>query len=248
MSNAHLDRPSAAQFPTTCWSQVVAAGGRATAEDLDALAELCRAYWYPLYAFIRRKGHSPDQAQDLTQSYFIRLLECRVLAAADRDKGRFRTFLRTDCGHFLADQRDRDRALKRGGGVATVSFDVHDAERRYLGEPADDSTPQRLFDRAWAVTLLGRAVEQVARDYADSGRAGLFERIQGVLTDNPHAVPYATIAAALGTTEVAVQSAVQRLRRRFRELVRAEITATLDDPSPAAVEEEIRALFTALGR
>jgi RNA polymerase sigma-70 factor (ECF subfamily) len=227
---------------------VVSAGGRSTPEDLDAVAELCRAYWYPIYAFIRRKGHSRDEAQDLTQSYFIRLLESRVLIAADRNKGRFRAFLRTDCGHFLADQRDRDRALKRGGGVSNVSFDAHDAEARYLGEPADDLTPQRLFDRAWAVTLLGRSVEHVAREYADSGRARLFERLQVVLTDNPHAVPYATIAEALGTTVVAVQSAVQRLRRRFRESLRAEITATLDDPSPAAVEEEVRALFTALGR
>jgi RNA polymerase sigma-70 factor (ECF subfamily) len=220
---------------------VVAAGGRATPEDREALAELCRAYWYPLYAFVRQKGYGPDESRDLTQSYFVRLLESDVLAAADQNKGRFRTFLRTDCGHFLADQRDRARALKRGGGVPVVSFDAHDAEGRYRGETADTSTPERLFDRAWAVTLLGRAIDQVACEYADSGRAELFERLQTVLTDSPRAVPYATIAAQLGTTEVAVQSAVQRLRRRFRDVVRAEIGATLEDPSPAAVEAEIGA-------
>jgi DNA-directed RNA polymerase specialized sigma24 family protein len=242
------DRPSAARFPTTHWSRVVAAGARAAPADRDALAELCRAYWYPLYAFVRRKGYHPDDAQDLTQAYFARLLQGGALAAADRHKGRFRAFLRTDCGFFLADQRERKDALKRGAGITPVSIDAQEAEGRYRFEPADRLTPDRLFDRAWALTLLDEVLGLLAREYVGSGRAGLFERLKVVLTDGPRAVPYATVAAQLGMTEVAVQSAVQRLRRRYRDLLRERIAATLEDPSPSGVEDEIRDLFSALGR
>ena len=242
------DRTSAARFPTTHWSRVVAASGRATADDREALAELCRAYWYPLYAFIRRKGFQPDDAQDLTQAYFARLLQTGVLAAADPEKGRFRAFLRTDCGFFLADQRDRANALKRGGGVAPVSFDARNAESRYQFEPADRLTPDHLFDRAWALTLLDGVLDKLTRAYADSGRAELFAQLKVVLTDGPRSVPYASMATQLGMSEVAIQSAVQRLRRRYRDLVRERIAATLGDPSPAEVEDEIRALFSALER
>ena len=242
------DRISSARFPTTHWSRVVAASGRATPDDREALAELCRAYWYPLYAFIRRKGFQPEDAQDLTQAYFARLLQTGVLAAADPEKGRFRAFLRTDCGFFLADQRDRENALKRGGGVTPVSFDARDAEGRYQVEPADLLTPDRLFDRAWALTLLDGVLDQLTREYADSGRAELFAQLKVVLTDGPRSVSYARIATQLGMSEVAVQSAVQRVRRRYRDLVRERIAATLGDPSPAEVEDEIRALFSALER
>jgi RNA polymerase sigma-70 factor (ECF subfamily) len=241
------DRTSSARFPSTHWSRVVAASGRATPDEREALAELCRAYWYPLYAFIRRKGFQPDDAQDLTQAYFTRLLQTGVLAAADPEKGRFRAFLRTDCGYFLADQRDRANALKRGGGVAPVSFDARDAEGRYQIEPADRFTPDHLFDRAWALTLLDGVLDQLTREYADSGRAELFAQLKVVLTDGPRSVSYAGIATQRGLSEVAVQSAVQRVRRRYRDLVRERIVATLGDPSPAEVEDEIRALFSALG-
>jgi DNA-directed RNA polymerase specialized sigma24 family protein len=244
MSNAH----SSARFPTTHWTMVVAAGDRASPEDRAALSELCRAYWYPLYVFVRRKGHDPDAAQDLTQAYFMRLMESGVLAAADRDKGRFRSFLRTDCAYFLADQRDRDHAQKRGGGVVPISIDARDAEGRYRVEPADVLTPERLFDRAWALTLLGRAVEQIASEYEESGRSALFNRLKFVLSEGPGTVAYASIAAELEMSEVAVQSAIQRLRKRFRALVRDQIAATLDNPAPTAIEDEIGALFTALGR
>jgi RNA polymerase sigma-70 factor (ECF subfamily) len=238
----------AARFPTTDWSRVIAASGRVTPDDREALAELCRAYWYPLYAFIRRKGFQPEDAQDLTQAYFTRLLQTGVLAAADPKKGRFRAFVRTDCGFFLADQRARANALKRGGGVAPVSFDARDAEGRYQFEPADRLTPDHLFDRAWARTLLDSVLDQLTREYADSGRADLFVQLKVVLTDVPRSVSYARIATQLGMSEVGVQSAVQRVRRRYRDLVRDRITATLGDPSPAEVEDEIRALFSALGR
>ena len=215
MANAPLDQPRQDRFPTTRWSRIVAAGGCATPEERHALAEFCCAYWYPLYAFIRRKGHGPDDAQDLTQAYFARLLERGLLAAADPRKGRFRAFLRTDCGYFLADQRDRANALKRRGGAKSVPIDVRDAEGRYFVEPAEELTPDRLFDRAWAVTLLQRAMDRLAGEYADSGRSAMFERLKGVLTDGPRAESNATIALQLGATEAAVKSSIQRFRAGF---------------------------------
>jgi RNA polymerase sigma-70 factor (ECF subfamily) len=221
----------------------VAAGECASHEEL---AELCRIYWYPLYALARRKGHDPADSQDLTQSYFARLLERGVVASADPAKGRFRAFLRTDFGFFLADQRDRAQAKKRGGGVSFIAIDARDAEGRYQVEPSDNLTPDRLFDRAWALAVIDRALDRITREYEESGRSALFEHLKQALTDGPDALPYATIAERLGTTEVAVQSAIQRLRRRFRDLVREQVAETLDDP--ASVDDEIRALFAALGR
>jgi DNA-directed RNA polymerase specialized sigma24 family protein len=236
------------RFPTTHWTRIVAAGACASAEDRQALGELCNAYWYPLYVFIRRKGYDANLAQDLTQAYFVRLLEKGVLGAADPHKGRFRAFLRTDCGFFLAGERDRQNAQKRGGDRSFVSIDAVDAEGRYRFEPADVLGAEGLFDRAWAVTLLERVIDQIDREYSESGRGALFERLRSVLTEGPRALPYAVIAQELGTTENAVQSAAQRLRKRFRELVRTQIAETLENPSPESIEEELRDLFTALGR
>jgi RNA polymerase sigma-70 factor (ECF subfamily) len=240
--------PLAARFPTTQWSRVVAAGDGTGPDAREALAELCAAYWYPLYALIRRKGHDADAALDLTQDYFARLLERGHVAVAEPAKGRFRSFLRTDCGFFLADQRDLARALKRGGGRAPLSIDARDAEGRYRVEPIDAITADRLFDRAWALMLLDRVLNRLDRESADSGRSAPFESLKLVLTDGPRAIAYATIAAQHGMTEAAVEGAVRRLRHRYRILLRDEIAATLDDPSPAAVADEIRALFAALGR
>jgi RNA polymerase sigma-70 factor (ECF subfamily) len=238
---------SDARFPTTRWSQVLAAGGRSAPEAGAALAELCAAYWYPVYALIRRRGHDPDTAADLTQDYFARLLEKKTLAAADPDRGRFRAFLRTDCGFFLADARDREARLKRGGGRAAISIDARDAEGRYRVEPADGLTPERLFDRAWAMALLDRALNDVGRHYAATGRAALFERLRPYLTDNAAAPPHEESGRALGMTAGAVQVAVHRVRARFSAALRARIAATLDAPTPADVDEEVRDLFTALG-
>ncbi len=237
-----------APFPTTQWSRLVAAADGSAPADREALAELCRAYWYPLYAFIRRQGHDPADAQDLTQAYFARLLERGLLAAADQRKGRFRSFLRADCRFFLADQRDRERALKRGGGVAPASLDARDAEGRYRFEPADETTPDQLFDRAWAMTLLDRVLYLLEHEYMLSNRLALFERLKTVLTDGPRALPYAAIADEFAMTEAAVEGTVRRLRHRYRDLLRDQIAATLEHPSPAAVADEIRALFVALGR
>jgi RNA polymerase sigma-70 factor (ECF subfamily) len=203
---------------------------------------LCKAYWYPIYAFIRRKGNDPELALDLTQAYFARLLEKSVIAAADPTKGRFRAFLRTDCRHFLIDG-DR-RELARTGGAVVVSIDSRDAEGRYQYEPVDSMTPDRLFDRIWAKTLLDRVLKLLAAEYAAKGRSDVFDRLKVILTKGRGAVPVATLASQLGTTEGAVNVAVHRLRKRFRQLLEEEIAETLDDPSD--LDDEIRSLFDAL--
>jgi RNA polymerase sigma-70 factor (ECF subfamily) len=237
--------PGVDRFPTTRWSRVVAAGGRAAPEARRALAELCAAYWYPLYAFIRRKGHGADETLDLTQEYFARLLEKGTVAAADPGKGRFRAFLLADCTRFLAHRREHDRAGKRGGGVAPLSIDARDAEGRYLCEPADHRTPERLFERDWATGLLEGVLARLRQEYLDSGRGALFEALKFVLTAEPRAVPQAELARRLETSPGAVQVAVHRLRKRYRALVREAIAETVSDE--ADVDAEIRDLFAALG-
>ena len=224
---------------------MVAARDRATPEAREARAGLGAAYWYPLYAFIRRKGRGPDEALDLTQDYFTRLLERGTVATADAERGRFRSFLLADCTRFLADRRDHDRAVKRGGGVAPLSIDARDAESRYLREPSHDRTAERLFERNWALALLDAVLARLRREYEGSGRAEVFEILKVVLTDVPRAVPQAELAGRLGTTEAAVQVAVHRLRRRYRDLIRAAITATVG--GAVEIEDELRDLFTALG-
>jgi RNA polymerase sigma-70 factor (ECF subfamily) len=237
--------PSASQFPSTCWSRVISAGDPAAPGAREAFAELCRDYWYPLYAFIRRKSQGPEEALDLTQDYFARLLARGVVAAADPARGRFRSFLLSDCVHFLSHRREGDRALKRGGGVAIVSIDARDAEGRYLREPMHERTPERLFEHDWAVALLEKVLARLRLEYESSGRGAAFEVLKVVLTADSRAVPYAELALRLGTTSGAVQVAVHRLRGRYRALVREAIAATVSDESD--IDDEIRALFTALG-
>jgi DNA-directed RNA polymerase specialized sigma24 family protein len=240
-----------ALFPTTEWINVAEAGGKDRSRAQLALAELCRSYWYPIYSFIRSRGHSSDQAAELTQEYFLRLLEGRLLRVADRAKGRFRTLLRTDCTFFLADQADRLRSHKRGKGVLPLPLD--DAEQRYRMEASKMLDPGVLFDRDWALDLLQRAVDRLARDETAAGRAAVFDRLKGVLTDATRTAPYAAIAVDLGINESAVQAAVIRLRRRYRTVLRAEVAATLapgDDGrvDEEEIDEEIRGLFAALAR
>ncbi len=238
--------PTPAGFPTTHWSLVAHAVDPAAPEAQAALADLCAAYWYPIYALIRRKGNDPDQALDLTQSYFARLIEKGTISAADPARGRFRAFLRTDCGYFLADSRDHDRAAKCGGRVSVVSIDAIDAESRYRLEPAGNVTPDRLFDRAWALTLLDSVFSRLRSEYEATGKVALFDRLRGVLSGDWDSPSYPVIAAELGTTADAVESASRRLRRRYREALRAAITTTLENP--ADLDDEIRNLFTALSR
>ena len=209
-------------FPTTRWSRVVAAGDGAAPEAGEALAELCDAYWFPLYAFIRRKGNGPERALDLTQGYFARLLERRTVAAADPARGRFRSFLLADCSHFLAHERERDGAARRGGGRAVLSIDARDAEGRYLLEPAHEQTAERLFERDWALALLEGVLAGLRAEYERSGRGAVFEALKGVLTDAARSVPQAELARRLGTTEAAVQVAVHRLRKRYRVAPRGD--------------------------
>jgi RNA polymerase sigma-70 factor (ECF subfamily) len=224
---------------------VVDAGNPDPSRARDALAGLCKVYWYPLYTFIRRRGYSSEDALDLVQEYFARLLEKVVIAAADPDRGRFRTFLMTDCSHFLSHHRARASARKRGGGRSVLSIDARDAEDRFLSEPADHLTPERIYERTWALTLLGRVLALLRAESVRSGREAVFDRLKSVLTGDAGSVPYAVLAADLGMTEDATKAAAYRLRRRYGALLREQIIATVGDP--AEVEDEIRALFLALG-
>jgi DNA-directed RNA polymerase specialized sigma24 family protein len=239
------DSVSPAGFPTTHWSRVVAAGDVAEKGAGEALAELCSAYWFPLYAYIRRRGNGPEQALDLTQEYFARLLERGTVASADPARGRFRSFLLADCRHFLAHQRERDGAAGRGGRLAVLSIDARDAEGQYQLEPAHEQTPERLFERDFALALLEGVVAVIRREYEAFGRAASFKVLKVVLEAGSSQFSQADLAALLGTTEAAAQVAVHRLRKRYREALRAAIAATVADE--AEVDDEIRALFTALG-
>jgi RNA polymerase sigma-70 factor (ECF subfamily) len=237
---------SNAPFPTTRWSRVVAAGDRADPKAREALAELCAAYWYPLYAFVRRKGHPPDEAADLVQGTFVNLLDRDGLAGVAPHKGRFRSFLVAACSNHLADRRDHDQALKRGGGMTPVPFDRTTAEGRYEAEPADGLTPERLFERRWATDLLNHALTRLEAEAVESGKAALVSRLLPTLTGGRGEVSYATIATELAMTEGALKMAASRLRRRYGEILREEIARTLTDP--ADVEDEVRDLFAALSR
>jgi RNA polymerase sigma-70 factor (ECF subfamily) len=236
--------PIPQQFQTTRWSLVLAVRDGSTAEAQVALTALCAAYWHPLYAFVRRKGHDPETAQDLVQGFFARLLEKGDLAVVDRAKGKFRSFLMASCAHYLANQRNFDRAWKRGGGHTPVPIDGLAAEGRYSHEPAHELTAERLFERQWAFTLLGYVIERLEAEMTRAGKSHQFTALRPTLLGGAERAPYAQIAAELGLSEEATRAAAHRLRRRYRDLLREEVTRTLDDS--ADVEEEIRDLFAAL--
>jgi DNA-directed RNA polymerase specialized sigma24 family protein len=237
--------PSDAWFVTTHWSVVLSARQPESPQSAAALETLCRTYWYPLYAYLRRQGRSPQDAQDLTQGFFARLLQKDYLHAVAREKGRFRTFLLVAFKRFLANEWDREHAQKRGGFAPVVSIDEALAESRFAAELSQNVPPDVLFDRQWAMTLLERTMTQLQQEYVASGRAQLFEYLQSCLVREESALPYAEIAARLNLTEAAVKMAVHRLRARYREILRAEIAHTVS--SPEEVEEEIRHLFSAFG-
>jgi DNA-directed RNA polymerase specialized sigma24 family protein len=233
------------RFATTRWTIVLTAR-RTTSPAADrALEELCRAYWYPLYAYARRRGHAREDAEDLTQAFFARLLEKDYLQAASRAKGRFRTFLLMAFQRFLANEWDRARAQKRGGGRTVLPLDADSAERRYQIEPADELSADRIFERRWALTLIDETMGRLRQEFVAADRAGEFEHLKTFLTADHATIPYAELAVMLGQPESALRVAVHRLRRRFRELFRLEIAQTV--ASPAEIDAELRHLLAALG-
>jgi len=237
-----LRRPA---FVTTHWSVVLSARNEESPRCAEALETLCRTYWYPLYAYVRRLGHSPTDAQDLTQEFFARLLQKHYLQSVAQEKGKFRTFLLVALQRFLANEWDRRHAQKRGGFAPVVSIDQELAESRFASDLSHAAQPDMLFERHWAMTLLERTMARLREEYVATGRAKLFEQLQGCLAKDETASPYVDIAARLNLTEAAVKMAVQRVRARYREILRAQIAETV--ASPAEIEEEIRHLFSAFG-
>jgi RNA polymerase sigma factor (sigma-70 family) len=236
--------PGRSEFPTTRWTLVVAAGDPHRKEARSALVSLCENYWYPLYAYLRRRGYPADQAQDFTQDFFIHLLEGRYLDRADPEKGRFRSFLLTSLKFFVADEEDRQRAHKRGGGLlAPLEFSA--GEERYQREPAHDETPERIFERRWAHSLLDRVVEKLQQEFIEHGHPEHFAKLKVFLLGQSDA-PYAALAREMNTSEGALKVAIHRLRKRYRELFRQEIADTVADP--ADVESELRFLAAALSK
>jgi RNA polymerase sigma factor (sigma-70 family) len=231
-------------FVTTHWSVVLSARQKDSPRSSDALETLCRTYWYPLYAYVRRQGHSPPDAQDLTQEFFARLLQKDYLKAAAQEKGRFRTFLIVALKRFLANEWDRARAQKRGGGQLAVPLDTELAEQRYLGEPLESATADRVFERRWALTLLDRTMARLREEFTGAGKAEEFDRLKVCLTAERGEISYAEIAAALAMSESTARVAVHRLRRRFREVFREEIAHTVSGPEE--IEEEVRYLMSVL--
>ncbi len=232
-------------FATTQWSVVLCAGESQTPKSAIALDKLCSSYWYPLYAFVRNRGHSPEEARDLTQEFFARLLEKKWLKAADPQRGRFRSFLLSSLKHFLANEWDRAQTLKRGGGRECIALDGLEAEERFALEPKDTATPEALYDRRWAMTLLARAQDRLRDEMTAAGQAERFTALEPALAGERVDEGYAALAARFGLAETGVKAMVLRLRRRFRVLLREEISETLDisqDP-----ETEMRELLTALG-
>jgi len=243
VSDSGEARPGAV-FATTHWSVVLTAARSDTTRAQAALEHLCRTYWYPLYAYARRRGHAPPDAQDLTQEFFARLLAGNWLAAADRRRGRFRTFLLSAMQHFLANEWHRAHAQKRGGCHATLSLDDDTAERRYQLEPVDNATPEFLFERGWALALLNDVLARLEAEYARDGKAAWMEAMRPVLTADRDAIDYGEIAGRLGLTETAARVAAHRLRQRYRRMIRAEVANTV--AASDEVEQEMRHLFQAL--
>jgi RNA polymerase sigma-70 factor (ECF subfamily) len=232
------------QFAATRWSIVLAARDPSAPDSRRALESLCEAYWYPLYAFVRRRGHSADEAQDRVQDFFAYLLEKNAIRAADRQRGRFRTFLLTACQRFLIKYSERERARKRGGGRHILSLDVSSGARRYSQEPFHELTPEMLFERRWALALLGAILIRLKQEYTRKGKASLFQAMRVFLTGEGAAPSYRDAAAKLGLREGALKVAVHRLRRRYRDLLREEISHTVGNPEE--IDDELEHLLSAL--
>jgi RNA polymerase sigma-70 factor (ECF subfamily) len=235
-----------AAFPTTHWSAVLVAGQDRSPQADAALENLAQAYWYPIYAFLRREGYPAVEAQDLTQAFFARLIEKNYPAQADPAKGRFRSFLLLVLKHFLSDERERAGAAKRGGGCVLLSLDEEQSEGRYRKEPAAMDTPETLFERRWAETILERAKTRLAKEYAASGKEAIYQVLRNFQPGEPRSLSYLEAARHLATTESAVKALIHRMRSRHQELVRDEIAQTV--ASADDVDDELRHLIAVLSR
>ena len=238
--------PFPAHFVTTRWTVVMTARVKASPESEDALQTLCKAYWPPLYSFVRRLGNAPHDAQDLTQEFFARLLQKDWLGAVERERGRFRTFLIMAVKRFLANEWDKHCAARRGGGQACLPLDTQFAEECYLADTGPSQSADHLYERQWALTLLDQAMARLRAEYESDGRGGDFQRLKTYLTAGRGEIPYDQVAGELGTSEGAARVAVHRLRKRFREVFRAAVADTVS--SAEDVDEEMHYVVEVLGR
>ena len=232
-------------FLSTHWSIVLRAGQADDSDARNALAFLCQRYWYPLFVFVRRKGIPLERAEDVTQGFFARLIEKQVLEQAAPSRGRFRSFLLGSLQNFLANEWDQATAQKRGGGKALLSLDLEAGESKLRYEPSHDLSPEKIFDRAWAVQLLELVVGRLRKEFSDKGKAGEFEILQAFLAGRPTDASYERAAADMGVSLAAVRQAAHRMRKRYRELLRAEVAETV--AKEEEIDDEIRGLFQALG-
>jgi RNA polymerase sigma-70 factor (ECF subfamily) len=230
-------------FASTHWTVVLAAGRRTDTKAQAALEQLCRTYWFPLYAYVRRRGHAKEDAEDLTQEFLRRFLAGDALEGVSSDRGRFRAFLLAALKHFLANERDRSQAQKRGGGAPHLSLDWHTADTQFQVAAKRQLSPDQAYDREWAQALLAKVLDQLRQEHIAEGKGALFDRLQVFLASPRGELPYAEAARDLGMEATAVRVAVHRLRKRYRDLLRGEIVNTL--ANPAGAEEEVRALFGA---
>jgi len=237
-------RTAVAVFATTHWSVVLSAADSRSATAQEALEKLCRTYWYPIYAYLRRRGCGEHDAQDLTQGFFAQLLERRSIQSVEREKGKFRSFLLASLNYYVADERDRANAQKRGGGREVLSLDAQEAEQRYRLEPVDERSPEKIFEHRWAMALLDQVLVRLGQEFAEAGKRELFERLQAFLVEGTGERTYAEVAREMGMTEEAVKKAAQRIRQRYHQLFREEIAQTV--ASPAEVDEELRHLCQVL--
>jgi RNA polymerase sigma factor (sigma-70 family) len=246
MSQSECSPGRDGRFMTTHWSLVLRASGRNGPDSSEALASLCELYWYPAYAFVRRTGYSADQSADLTQEFFTHMLEKSSFDHVTPDAGRFRSFLLACLRHFLSNERDRAQALKRQDHRPPMPMEISTAEGRYVLEPRDELTPERIFERRYALAILERALASLRDEQAAGGKERSFEMLKGFLTGDSAGISYAAVARSLGSTEGATKVAVHRLRRRFRDFLMEQVAATVDDPSE--VREEIRYLLRAVSQ
>jgi RNA polymerase sigma factor (sigma-70 family) len=235
--------PQRQEFNTTHWSVVLAARGE-SADAQEALEKLCRVYWYPLYAFVRRQGHSPEDAEDFIQGFFARLLERKDLETVQRERGRFRSYLLVSLKHFMLNEQRRARTEKRGGGRPVISLDVLEAEKKFAQEPVDKSTPEKIFERRWAIALLDKVLERLRREHEATDRLRLFDTLRSFLSDEPAEQSQAQIGAELGLSAGAVKQAVRRLRQRYGELLHEEVANTV--ATATDIDDEVRHLVAVL--